>query len=955
MQKFKMTWLLIPLMVFLATACSETRTSSSSSESNPNPLPNSHHDGLPPKPVNLLVGGNTQPRNVHLQTPGLSWQSLVEVQLAYQIQVASSQTKLIKNTADLWDSGKVADRRSLNIQYSGKTLNARQQVFWRVRIWANDSKQEAIADNAPHASEWSDIKKWEMGLLSQADWSAKWLQAPKPAPVLLNKGVTQWATLAGTVDNNDGTWGTLAIPKLLEMPPAQLFRYSFNTTKKMRSARLYSTAAGYYEVFINGQKVDDRIMDPGQTDFDKRILYNTDDVANMLKQGDNAIAVHLGSGWYHENVAFSKVKSLAYGEPAFIAQLEILYADGSRDVIDSNGEWKSHPSHIVKEGIFSGEVFDANRHTPDWNQTSLPQNINQWQHASVLNSWPTESLEPQLLPPIKAEQKLAPIALYHPKPDVWVFDFGQNFTGIPTVDLSQLNLTNGQILHFRYAEWADLDGNISQKSGGGFATLLNQVDTYIASGDERGLWRPTFTWHGFRYVEVSGLLAEPDLTALTAQLVKSSVEEVGQFSTSNPHINRIHQTALWGYKSNLVSVPLDCPIRERAGWTGDAHAALITGNYNFNMQTFWQKYLDDFKTATFIAPAIVPGKRTLGKSIDWAVAEVFIAWEHYQHYQDEHLLHDQYQSLQKYMDFGQSQLSEFLISKGYGDWCDPVREPAMPRIGGKGVSQHTSVAITSTALFARAADLMSRIAKINGNQADYKQYKTLYENISKEFHKTFYQLGTGHYGSQTADAMALRFGLTPAPLEQSVADALNRDVLENWNGHSSVGALGQTWLYLALSDYGYANTAYNIFTAKGYPGFHYLFDDLRGTTLWERKGQFDPTSSEAPERSLNHPFHAGYDGWFYQGLGGIRPMIDSPGFQHFMLKPVFPDDLASADVSFKTGYGKINSSWKRDKDRIIWKISVPPNSTAHIVLQGQENLIRHSGEYRFEINSEKLN
>ncbi|MDU0352515.1 alpha-L-rhamnosidase C-terminal domain-containing protein [Paraglaciecola aquimarina] len=310
------------------------------------------------------------------------------------------------------------------------------------------------------------------------------------------------------------------------------------------------------------------------------------------------------------------------------------------------------------------------------------------------------------------------------------------------------------------------------------------------------------------------------------------------------------------------------------------------------------------------------------------MAEVFIAWEHYRHHGDIQVLQNQYQSLVKYMDFGQTQMSNFLIKQGYGDWCDPVLSPVTPRVGGRGTPQWTTTTVTSTALFTQAANYMAKIAQVLGKTAAALQYQTLYSNLRKGFHNALYDPKTGHYGSQTADAMALQFGITPVELRQSVADALNKDVVEKWQGHSSVGALGQTYLYLSLSDYGYGDTAFNIFKAKGYPGFSYLFDDLNGTTLWERKGAFDPRQDRGPLRSLSHPFHSGYDGWFYQGLGGIRPLEDTVGFQQFMLKPVFPTGLDSVKVRYENGYGVISSNWQRKDKEITWQVVVPNNTSA---------------------------
>lgn len=925
-------YFILTVLVLLAS-CSKVPTSSSR------------------EPTGLLVENLVEPLNVHNHNPRLSWHGNVESQSHYQVQVASSKDKLSNDSPDLWDSGKVQSKRSTNVLYQGKTLNSRDKAFWRVRVWSDSNIPKQLMG-------WSQPSYWEMGLLDPSDWEAKWLQVETLDVAPFNEPIKQWmifaADIASTVNNeNRAKTQSRVFEQLENQPTASLFRHQFSlvNANELVNARLHSTAAGYYEIFINGKKVDERIMDPGQTDYDKRILYNSDDVSDFLVQGDNAIAVHLGSGWYNEDIAFSKPgHSLAYGQPAFIAQLELTFNDGTKQLVVSNDQWLSHPSPVLKEGVFSGELFDANRAVENWNKNLTANQLNGWKKVKALASWPTQRLEPQMLPPIRAVKKVTPIEILNPEEGVWVFDFGQNFTGIPTLNLENINLSNGQAVYLRYAEWADKQGNISQKSGGA-APLLKQVDAFVASDDEQVAWTPAFTWHGFRYVEVRGLKSKPPLDTLSAHLVRSDVERVGKFVSSDPLLNRIHEMALWSYEGNLMALPMDCPIRERAGWTGDAHAALITGNYNFNMQNFWGKYLDDFETSKFVAPAIVPGKRTHGGSFDWAVAEVMIAWETYRHYGDTQQLQKQYASLLEYMQAAENAMSDSLLRIGYGDWCDPVLQPGMDRVGGRCNPQHTSPTITSSALLANAANLMAKISLIINESERSEYFSNLYARISHTFHQEFYDPNTGHYGSQTADAMALRFGITPPHLRQSVADALNKDVVEKWGGHASVGALGQTYLYLALSDYGYGDTAFNIFKAQGYPGYSYLLDTLNATTLWERKGGFDPTAdptgTSAPGRSLNHPFHSGYDGWFYEGLGGIRPLEDNPGFQTFELRPVFPKGLSSVDVSFTSAYGKISSRWKRKGEQVSWHIEIPNNSSAFVTLPGKKASLYTAGQYSF--------
>ncbi|MCQ1061190.1 glycoside hydrolase family 78 protein [Photobacterium sp. ZSDE20] len=903
-----------------------------------------------PAPSLLLVEGVVLPLNIHNPTPRFSWRANVAIQSHYQLQIGLDPQDFESDSSLIWDSGKVASNRSRNVCYQGRPLPAGKRLFWRVRVW--DASKTV-------ASQWSSVEYFEYGLSNRSDWQARWITAePYVAPNQF--ALSSWIELVSHIETEDGQHEAPAKQALKNKRSATLFRREFRLSKEVLRAKLYSTAAGYYEIFVNGDKVSKRIMDPGQTDFDKRILYNSDDISEWLQSGDNAIAIHLGSGWYDEGIAFSHWQNpddlqsnqqshgYSYGQPSLIVQLKLEYQDGTSETIVSDEQWLCRPSAVLKEGIFSGEFFDASASLPSWNEAT-PMDQHGWSQATCLVQWPTIALEPQLQPPVQAVREIRPIALFQPKAGVWVFDFGQNFTGIPTLNLALLDLVPKQTLYLRYAEWADAEGNISQLSMGGWATHLNAVDGYRAGGASIRDWTPSFSWHGFRYIEVTGLTKRPALEALSAQLIRSSVRRVGHFDCSDKRLNRIHDTALWTYESNLIGVPLDCPNREKAGWTGDAHASLNTANFNFDMETFWRKYLIDFQTTEYLAPIVVPGKRTGGEKIDWAVAEVFIAWEHYRHYGDIQVLENQYQNLDEFMSYAHSQLQDNIVNQGFGDWCDPVSYPGESRSGGRGVSQWTAVEITSTALLVKAASSMSQIAKVLGKHAESVLYRQLFTRTSSSFHHKYYSAELQNYGSQTATAMALAFDITPVGFRQAVAEALSRDITDNWQGHSSVGALGQSWLYLALSDYGHQDVALNIFKANGFPGFSYLFDELNGTTLWERKCDYDPNGVRGPVRSLNHPFHSGYDAWFYQGLGGIRLSDNSVSFQEFILRPVFPQSLEYVDVSLECPHGEIVSRWTRQERKIIWEVTIPQNTHAQVILPSQPAQRFAAGSYIFDI------
>lgn len=891
------------------------------------------------KPVGLTCDYRVDPVGVDKARPGLSWHfdaSAAGAQQArYQVQVASSLDDLRAGSTDLWDSGEVATADSLHVRYAGKPLASRGIYFWRVRVWEEDA-----AEPGP----WSEPASWEMGLVNPDDWSASWIRAENNEPVPDSRPLNVWyfatAQDRGEPARRPVEWKPgVAMPKnaarLKSLEPATWFRKDFVIEKEVASARLYSTAAGYADFYLDGKKLSGRIRNPAQTDFEKRILYDIDVLDDLLKPGARVLSAHLGQGFYGQNAGFSSDRFF-YGRPALIAQLEITYTDGSRETIASDASWRTHPSAVVKNNIYAGEVFDGSRAAPGWNLPSTKIDAKLWRPASVLDRSPTQRLEVQTLPPVEAVRSIAPVKLLQPEPGVWVFDFGQNFTGFVEMDLAKLALKPGAAVWLRYAEWANAKGQVGMKSGGGFATKVNQVDTYIAGAENAKTWAPSFTWHGFRYVEVTGLPRKPELDLLTGFLTRSSVSTVGRFESSDPHLNRVHQTALWTYESNLMSIPSDCPIRERCGWTGDAHAALTLSNYNYDMALFWEKYLGDFRTNKDVAPAIVPGKRGGGQSPDWAVAQVLVAGEHYLFHADREVIADHYDQLLAFMKYCRGIQKKGIISKKYGDWCDPVRKPGDERKGGAGKPQQTPMPLTSTALFVKACSVMEDLSSMLGKDGEARKFAQWKKETVAAFNREFYSESVRSYGSQTADAMALCFDIVPDKARAQVAKSLNRDVLENWNGHASVGALGHRWLYPALADHGYADTALGTFFAKGHPGFYYLFDELNGTTLWERKGAFDPSNMDEPVRSLSHPFQGGYDAWFYMGLGGVRPSLEQPGFKKLLLRPSFPKRLDWIKVEYDSEYGPIASRWKRVKKRVGWEIEIPPNTSGLLQLNRDE-------------------
>lgn len=891
-------------------------------------------------PYALKTEGLIDPAGIDNAHPRLSWRSAVTSQAAYEIEVASTSEKLAAGARDLWSSGRVADGRSLAIRYDGADLASRKSAFWRVRVWEN-------GNDAP--GPWSEPASFTVALLDPADWQASWITSPIFPAAESTPGIERWLALTAAdpqMRNAETVAATTA--RLRDVLPATYFRKAFTISKPVVSARLYSTSAGYSEFYLSGQKIGDRILNPAQTDFDKRIYYDVDDLTDNLSIGEHVLAVHLGNGFYGERTAFG-MEQLFYGEPAAIAQLEIRYRDGTQETISTDASWQAHPSPILKNGVYSGEVFDARMQVPGWAEAS-PGQSPLWRPAAVLKASPTQALVAAEMPPVRRVAEVRPQAVLNPAPGVWTIDFGQNFTGLPTIDMAQFGLKEGQTVHLRYAEWADKDGKVGMNSGGA-APMTKQVDAYVSDGRDAAPWSPTFTWHGFRYMEVTGIDAAPPIDAITAHLTRTDLQRIGTFTSSDPLLNRIHETALWSFESNLVSVPSDCPIRERNGWTGDAHATIQMASYNFAMGPFLDKYLGDFRTTDFISPAIVPGRRTHSGKVDWAAAEVFLTWEGYVHTGDVSVIERQYDSLLDYVAYVEKAMDDDRVTDPfhyYGDWCDALPERGMARPLGRCASFSTPGDLTATALMVRVFDQMADMARLLGREEQAAQFEERHRAIKDAFHRAYYQNDVVGYGSQTANAMALQFGIAPDAKRKMIGAALDRDVREKWNGHASVGALGQTWLYPALASSGFTDTAYGVFKAEGPHGYAYLFDELGGTTLWEDITQFVPRDGAIPGKSLNHPFQGGYDAWFYSDLGGIRPDPASPGYKHFILAPQFPKGLNHVSVSLETGYGAIRSEWRRDGENIVWDVEVPSNTTARYA-HSEAMITIAPGKHRFRI------
>jgi alpha-L-rhamnosidase len=803
------------------------------------------------------------------------------MQTAYRILVAARPENLAAGIGDLWDSGKIESDRSIQIDYQGAALKSFQRCYWNVRVW----------DLAGRASASSQPALWEMGILDESAWQAKWITAAH----------------------------LLAANEPLRAP---LFRKSFRLRERPKSARAYICGLGYYELYLNGSKVGDHVLDPAQTNYEHYAFYVTYDITGLLSAGENAAGVCLGAGWFHQDVVWQHGKysvpgGTDYGVPRVLLQIRFEYHDGTVETVCTDETWKAAPGPTLSNNIYAGELYDARQEIPGWADPGFDDAA--WSQARRIES-PSRRLRSQAMPPIRRIATRKPVGVSQPKPGVFVYDLGQNFAGWARL---RVTVPRGTRITLRFAESLAGDGMIDPASTGVFATHVVQTDTYIAKGAGQEAWEPRFTYHGFRYVEMTGFPGTPALENLEGVVVHSDVPTAGRFECSDAMLNRIHDTALWTEVSNLYGVPTDCPARERCGWLGDAQVTAEMTIYNFNMAQFWAKFADDIATSARngLPTMVAPGKRETEEATpDWGTAAVQIPWYVYLYYGDQRILRQHYDGMRRWLEHLRGIAKDYIVSEGLGDWCPP--RSVAPK--------ETPVALTSTAYFFLDSRIVSDVARILGKEEDARGYRALAGQIHRAFNRKFFDPRGLTYGSQTADSFALRLGLAPPADDGKVASSLARDVTEKHGGHFSTGITGSRWLYWALGEYGHGDVALRILRQKTYPSIGYLYS-LGATTFWETWGEPE-LDRQYGTRSLNHPMQGGFDAWFYQGLAGICADPDHPGFKHAILRPQVVEGLDRVRAEYDSIHGRIVSEWRREGDRFHWRVVLPANTSARVYL-----------------------
>ncbi len=859
-------------------------------------------------PVDLRVNGGSHHTTGSGQTR-FSWRvesaEQNKKQLSWQILVASGRDLLEKNQGDFWDSGKQPTSRSPMISYGGKPFSSDKTYYWKVRCW--DEKNED--------GSWSEPAVLEVVPATTADWrGAKWI--------------------------DDGRENPREDKDFYQPDPAPLFRKEFSIEKPIARARLHVAGLGYILTSFNGNRLADAPLDPPWTAFDKRILFRTHDVTQILKQGNNCIGLALGNGWYnplplrmwsHRNIR----GSMTVGRPRAIALLVIDHSDGSHTTVTSGSDWQVAQGPTMRNSVYLGEERDARLLIHGWDSPDF--DASSWKKARLVDA-PMQTLQPLLdMPPVRETEKIAAASITTHPSGIHLVDFGINFTGIPVIELdapagTKITLRFGEILHpdgslnpmtsvcgqikgMRKSE----KGHTAPIGGSGAPEIAWQQDIYV-SREGKQTYRPDFTFHAFRYMEISGLEKTPAKENIHALRLHSDLPATGSFSCSNDLLNRIQQVTRNTFINNVISVQSDCPHRERFGYGGDIAVTSEAYMMNYDMSGFYAKTIRDWADSArpdgnFTDTAPFVGVQYCG--IGWAMVHPLLLEQHYQHYGNVALILEQLPAAMRWFELEASKRKNGLVPTGLGD------HEAFKRLGGPPVT---------TPMFIDTALRMARLCLIVGDEANSQKYLAMVPESFDAWNKSYHDALTGSVGGNTQSelALALGFGAVGGKEREAVLEQLITQVESQPDGPSlTTGIFGTRFLLELFSQNGRHDLSYQLATRKAFPSWGHMLEN-GATSLWETWKQSDNTFSH------NHPMFGSISAWFFRHLGGIQIADDAVGADRLLICPKPAGDLKWVKCSHRTVRGTVVSNWKQGDKESEYEIMIPPDTSATIELPRRE-------------------
>jgi alpha-L-rhamnosidase len=834
----------------------------------------------------------TNPLGIDVVKPRLSWKieasQKATDQSAYRIRTANNIKDLSHGQNLLWDSGKVQSNQSVQVVYVGPALDARQRVYWQVCVW----------DNHSNVSEWSKPAWWEMGLLKASDWQAGWIESD------LKENSKQ-------------------------SNPCQMLRKEFQLKGAIKSARVYITCKGLYQMELNGQVVGDQLFTPGWTAYLHRLQYQTYDVTKFLQNGANCVGVTLGDGWYRGRLVWQDRRNLYGQKVALLAQIEVEYQNGRREMISTDNTWKALTGPILKSDIYDGELYDARLEKDGWSKPGFDDGKWAGVHIAKLSK---ELLVAPAGVPVKTHEQIRPVKIIKTPEGETVVDMGQNMVGWVRIKVQG---PAGTHIKLRHAEMLDSKGNFYTEN----LRTAKQLVEYILRGKGEEVYEPHFTFQGFRYVAVEGWPGQLSPDNLTGIVIHSDITPAGTFECSNPMINQLQHNIQWGQKGNFLDVPTDCPQRdERLGWTGDAQVFARTACFNADVAAFYTKWLADLaadQQPSGAVPHVIPNVLSLGAkqgasaSAGWADSAVVVPWTVYLCYGDKRILEQQYNSMKGWVDYMANRAGNSYFwntDDTFGDWL------AFNTTRSDYPGATTDKDFVCQAYFAHSTDLLQRTAKVLGKNEDAEKYGRLLEKIKKVFQNEFVTPNARlSSNTQTAYSLALAFGLLPDDMQKRAAQRLADDV--DRFKHITTGFLGASLVCPVLGDYGHFDQAFMLLNRKEYPSW--LYPITKGaTTIWERWDGLKPdgTFQDVGMNSFNHYAYGAIGDWLYRVVAGLDIDEQNPGYKHIIIQPHPGGGLTYAKARHESSYGPVESGWRLADQKMIVNIEIPPNTTATVRL-----------------------
>ena len=801
-----------------------------------------------------------EPLGIESKSPRFSWkvtsQKRTYRQSAYRILVADSEEALAVGKATVWDSGKLFSANSVLIPFQGKELHSATRYYWKVKVW-NEAGEE---------SAWSKQGSFVTGMMKERDWGkAQWIALEKDDPAKnLYPGIH--APLVRKMIGERKVGG-------YKLP---MFRKELSLNKEVKEAIVNISGLGHFDFYINGGKVGNHFLDPGWTNYAKTALY------------------------------------LTFGAPKVKLILFLKYADGSSEVIVTDQSWKVCEGPISYSSIYGGEDYDAGKCQVSW--MAFGFNDDSWETPVIAKA--EMKLKAQTSAPLTVRDMLPVVRKYKNSKGNWIFDFGQNFSGVIRLKVEG---NSGHKITMKPGELLEKDSTVNQRASGG-PYLWN----YTLSGKGVEEWHPQFTYYGFRYVEVSSV-ERPELIELVGMHTTNSAPETGHFSCSLPMFNKIYELIDWSIRSNLASILTDCPHREKLGWLEVAHLMQYAMQYRYQLDGLYGKVMGDIKdsqTPEGIVPSIAPEYVRFAdgfeNSPEWGSAFIIIPWYIYKWYGDKRLLSAYYPYMKRYLDYLSTRADNYIVAYGLGDWFD--LGPKHP-----GYSQLTSNGVTSTGMYYYNATILSQIARLLGEEKDEERFTQLAACIRKAYNEKFYNPVSRQYdrNSQTANAISLYFGLVEESNREIVYQNLINDIKDR-NYALTSGDIGYRYLLRVLEENGDSDIIYKMNTKYDVPGYGWqlAYGATALTESWQAYGFV----------SNNHCMIGHLMEWFFSGLGGISQQTESVGFKKIKIKPQMPIGVNSASTSYTSPYGDISCRWTRKSGKIRLYVQIPANSEAIIYL-----------------------